>query len=450
MKPQVLTQQQERDWEEQFSESHAHRVARNATTSVGIHKAARVPEVYANTQFSFTIDLSQGERCDQQRSGRCWLFASLNVLRQRVIQRYNLKTWEFSQSYAMFYDKLEKANLFFHNMLSVMDEPVEGRTMSYLLADPFDDGGQWDMFCNIVRKYGVVPKDAMPETACSRNTRELDEYLTRYIRSCALKMRRMHADGATEEEILAATRPMLHDVYNILVTCLGEPPRKFDVILRDKDDKVCLEGTYTPQQFFEEVIGFDLSEFISVIHAPTKDKPMGRLFTVNYLGNVVEDGFVKHLNLPIEVIKKAAIAQLSDGWPVWFGCDVGKTYDRDEGILSHNLLAIDDLFGCKIVESMSKEEALNYYDSAMTHAMVFEGVKLDREGKPQFWKVENSWGKDHGDHNGFDIMSDQWFDAFVFQVVLNKKYLPAKTLKESEASSPIMLEPWDPMGTLAR
>ena len=433
---------------EEFRSERVNVVAKNAVSSCGITAAARVPEGVAANPLTFDVEVRQGDRCDQQRSGRCWMFASLNTMRYRVIHRYDLKTFELSQTYPLFWDKLEKSNWFFENILDTLDEPLDGRLVSYLLMAPVGDGGQWDMFRSLVKKYGVVPKEAMPETACSRNTREMDSCLTRYLRGAAKRLRQSHEAGVGAEDLAEMKKEMMGDVYHLLVTCLGEPPASFEVRLRDKNDKLALSGTYTPQEFFDTVVDMDVDSYVSLISAPTADKPFGHTYTVSRLGNVVEDGGVRYLNLPIERLKECAIAQLRDNLPVWFGCDVGQSYLREEGIMDTAALDVDALFGFEVEGCMDRAERLDYGESLMTHAMVLEGVNLDADGRPTLWKVENSWGAEHG-RNGFDTLSDPWFDEYVYQVVVDKKYLTDEERATYETEEPTVLAPWDPMGSLA-
>lgn len=432
-----------------FAAERANVVAKNAVTSSGIRAAARVPEALAANQMTFDVEVTQGKRCDQEHSGRCWMFASLNTMRYRVIRRYNLKTFELSQAYPLFFDKLEKSNWFLGNILDTLDEPLDGRLVSYLLADPICDGGQWDMFRSLVKKYGVVPKEAMPETACSRNTREMDKYLTRYLRGCARRLRESAAAGVERDDLLTMRREMMGEVHHFLATCLGEPPASFDVRLRDKDDKLVLSGSFTPTEFFAEAVAMDVDDYVSLISAPTADKPFGHVYTVSRLGNVVEDGGVRYLNLPVERLKQAAIAQLRDGLPVWFGCDVDQSYLRDEGIMDTAALDADALFGFPVEGCLDRAERLDYGESLMTHAMVLEGVNLGADGRPTLWKVENSWGKDHG-RNGFDTLSDAWFDEYVYQVVVDRRYLSEQERAAYDTEEARVLAPWDPMGSLAR
>lgn len=434
---------------EQFVEERANIIAKNAVTAQGIREVARVPEAVAANTGTFDVEVRQGKRCDQKRSGRCWMFASLNTMRTRIIDRYNLKTLELSQAYPLFFDKVEKSNWFLENILDTLDEPLSGRLMAHLLADPISDGGQWDMFRALVRKYGVVPKEAMPETACSSNTRDMDAYLTRYLRGAAKRLRESHEAGVGTDDLRAMKKEMMGEVTSLLITCLGEPPVQFDVRLRDKDDELVLSGTYTPQEFFDKVVSMPVDDFVSVISAPTADKPFGHTYTVDRLGNVVEAGGVRYLNLPVERLKELAVAQLQDGLPVWFGCDVVQSFIRDEGIMDTASLDVDGLFGFPVEGCLDRAERLDYGESLMTHAMVLEGVNLDAAGKPTLWKVENSWG-DKRAKDGFDSITDAWFDQYVYQVVVDKRFLSDSERKTYETEEPTVLAPWDPMGSLAR
>ena len=459
---------------EEFFAERANIVAEHAVTGKGIRAVARVPEAAARNTTVYDIEVKQGERTDQMRSGRCWMFASLNTMRMRIMKKYGLKTFELSQAYPLFWDKLEKANWFFENIIDTVDEPLDGRLVSFLLVDPVSDGGQWDMFKALVKKYGVVPKEAMPETACSSNTRELDGYLTRYLRSCAKRLRDAAADGADADALRAAKKEYLANVYKMLVICLGEPPATFELRLRgegteeqkaarkaaakaaeaagetpaDEAETVVLAGTFTPQEFYAETVGLNLDDYVSVISAPTADKPYGRTYTVARLGNVVEAGGVRYINLPPAALKAAAIKQLRDDLPVWFGCDVDQSFIQDEGIMDLDSLDVDALFGFAVDGDFDKAARLDYGESLMTHAMVLEGVNFDAQGAPTLWKVENSWGKDHA-KNGFCSIADSWFDEYVYQVVVDKKYLTDEDRATFETAEAIELAPWDPMGSLA-
>ncbi len=423
-------------------------IARNATTSSGVRAAARDPHATALATTTFDIQLEQGEITNQKRTGRCWMFASLNTMRYRVMKKLGLKTFELSQAYPLFWDKYERANWFFENIIATADKDLTSREVAYLLTDPLCDGGQWDMFRSLVKKYGVVPKETMPETASSSNTSDMNKYLTRYLRAGAKRLRDALAAGETPGAARVIKKELMQGVYRILVICLGEPPRQFDVRIRDEKNDLKASGTYTPQEFFAEFVDMNLDDYISIINAPTADKPYGHAYTVKYLGNVVEDGTVRYVNLPIESLKRMAIAQLKDGLPVWFGSDVDQGFLRDDGVLDPAALDVDTLFGLPIERGLDKAGRLDYGESLMTHAMTIQGVNLDSDGAPTRWRIENSWSDDHG-KKGYDVASDAWFDEYVYQVVVDKAYLTPEELAAYE-SDPIVLAPWDPMGALAR
>lgn len=433
---------------ERFVSERANLVARNAVTSAGVRSAARDPEVASRATTTFDIQLEQGEICDQKRSGRCWMFASLNTMRYRIMKKLGLKTFELSQAYPLFWDKYERSNWFFENIIATAADELSSREVAYLLHDPLGDGGQWDMFRSLVKKYGVVPKEAMPETACSSSTGDLNKYLTRYLRHGAKRLRDAVAGGADAAELDAIKRELMDGVYRVLAICLGEPPATFDVRIRDEKNELKASGTYTPQAFFAEFVDMDLDAYVSVINAPTEDKPYMRSYTVKYLGNVVEDGTVRYVNLPIEALRRAAVAQLEDGLPVWLGSDVDQGFLRDDGVIDPEALDVDRLFDLPIEAGLDKAARLDYGESLMTHAMTLQGVNLDEAGEPTLWRIENSWGADRG-KKGYDIGSARWFDEYVYQVVVDRKYLTAEELVAYE-SEPVELAPWDPMGALAR
>ena len=302
------------------------------------------------------------------------------------------------------------------------------------------------MFANLVEKYGVVPKDAMPESAASSQTAEMDRYLTRKLREFACVLREAYAKGEKVEALRARKEEMLGTIYRMLCISLGTPPKKFTYETRDKDKKFIRISDITPQEFYKQYVGLDMDDYISLINAPTADKPYYKMYTVQYLGNVKGARQVKYLNLPAEELKLAAIAQLKDGKAVWFGSDVGQSSSRVGGLLDLNVYDSASLFGTDF--PMTKAQRLDYGESLMTHAMVLTGVNLDEDGKPTRWRVENSWGKDAG-KEGYYVMSDRWFDEYTYQIVVNKKYLTQqqRTIIDEE---PIKLKPGDPMGSLAK
>ena len=431
--------------EQEFDANAAHKLAMNAATKSGITTLLRDADLEKRERFSFSIDLEAGKVTNQKQSGRCWMFAALNTMRVEVMKKLNLENMELSQNYTLFYDKLEKANYFLESILDTVDEPTDGRLISWLLMAPLNDGGQWDMLANIIRKYGIVPKEAMPETFSSSCTREITPWMTKKLREFACTLRTAYAKGASMEELQEKKQEMMSVIYRMLVIALGKPPKTFTWETRDKDKQFIRIADITPQQFFAEYVGWNLDDYVSIINAPTQDKPFHHSYTVQYLGNVTEGHIVRHLNLPIEEMKKLAITQMQDGQVVWFGCDVGQFHEKDLGIMDTDGIQAGLLFDTDF--PMTKAQRLDYGESLMTHAMVFTGVNLDKVGKPNRWKVENSWGEDRG-NKGFYIMSDRWFDVYMYQIVVNKKYLSKEQLKAYE-EEPTVLAPWDPMGSLA-
>ena len=431
--------------QEAFSAEAWNRIAMNATVSSGIRKAAENPLAVRENRHSFSISLEQGEITNQKQSGRCWMFAALNTMRFQVMEHLNLKTFELSQAYPLFYDKLEKSNYFLENILATLEEPREGRLIAFLLSAPLGDGGQWDMFVGLAEKYGVVPKEAMPESVSSSATADMDGYMTEKLREDACILRTAHEKGASMEALREKKEQMLREIYRMLCICLGTPPTRFTFEARDKEGKFIRDRDITPQEFFQKYVGMELGDYVSLINAPTRDKPFDRTYTVKFLGSVLEGRPVKYLNLTAEELKAAAIAQLQDGLPVWFGCDVGKRSLRDSGVMDLHALAVEELFDVRF--GMDKAQRLDYGQSLMTHAMVLQGVNLDENGKPNRWRVENSWGKEPG-KDGYFVMSDQWFSEYTYQVVVSKKYLTPAQQKLWE-QEPRELEPWDPMGSLA-
>lgn len=424
-----------------FNADPKNAVAMRAVMKNGVNAAAENQQEIIDNPMMFSIEIESGKITNQKASGRCWLFAALNCMRFQVMQKLNLETFELSQNYQMFWDKLEKANYFLESIIKTADEDVDSRLVRHLLAAPEGDGGQWDMYCAIADKYGCVPKSVMPETFQSSSTGVMVKLITLKLREDAKILREAVREGRDVQEMKQA---MLSEIYGMLVTCLGEPPKSFTFEYRDKDKEFHRDENITPKQFFDKYVGLALNDYVSIINAPTADKPYYKTFTVDYLGNVVGGRQVKYLNLPADEMRELAIKQLSDGEPVWFGCDVGQMLMRDYGLMGMNTFKYDELLGVKF--GLDKAARLDYGESVMTHAMVFLGVNLVN-GKPNRWKVENSWGDKSG-QDGYYIMSDEWFGEYNYQIVVNRKYL-SKEQNSMFEQEPILLKPWDPMGSLA-
>ena len=422
-------------------------VLENSVTKNGVRNASFNWHAITDNNPHFSIDLKTGDVADQKQSGRCWMFAALNTMRHEMQQKFNLPDdFELSQSYQFFWDKFEKANYFYENVLKTASLPTDDRKVAWLMDAPQSDGGQWDMLCALIAKYGVMPKSAMPESFNSNRSNGINDLLNTKLRHDAVVLRHMvNEDNASEDQLTAKRKTMLNEVYRMLSYAFGEPATHFDFEYRTKKDhEFHRDANLTPQEFFQKYIGWNLDDYISIIQAPTTDKEYYKTYTIDMLGNVVGGRQIKHLNLPMQDLKDLAIKQLQAGESVWFGSDVIKYSETKLGIMALNTFDYSNLFNVDL--AMSKSDMLDYKQSMMDHAMVITGVDLV-DGKPTKWKVENSWGNKVGT-KGYFVMSDEWMDKYVYQIVVNKKYLNDKQLA-AQAEAPAVLKPWDPMGTLA-
>jgi len=428
-----------------FASDERYKVMQNAITHVSIRDLAWRHNVVKDDEHVFSIQLDDWSVTNQKSSGRCWMFAALNLFRVGAMKKLKLKGFEFSQNYTLFWDKLEKANYFLEAMIETADRDVDDRTVKTLLGRPVDDGGQWSMFVSLIKKHGLVPKSVMPETESSSSTGMMNAVLVEKLREGAKMLRDMHAEGAGADELRAAKQKILNVVYRILAIHLGEPPAKFDWQWKDKDGKVRRQRNMTPKRFADRYVTVPLDEYVCLVHDPRKANPIGRTFTVEYLGNIVGGQIVTYLNVNVELMKQITLKTLQDGEPVWFGCDVGKDIHTDKGLWDTSVKDLGAIYNTSF--EMDKAARLNYSMTAMTHAMLFTGVDVVA-GKPRAWRVENSWGTDKG-KAGFYRMNDSWFSEHMFEIAVRRKYLPPR-LREALSRKPIVLPAWDPMGSLAR
>ncbi|QAT50744.1 aminopeptidase [Caproiciproducens sp. NJN-50] len=412
----------------------------------GIAGTAFSREASVRMSRLFSDEIEPMEITNQKKSGRCWIFAGMNVLRYRLNKTLHFKTpdFELSQTYIMFWDKLEKANYFLESVIETANEGKGSRIVMWLFDHLLGDGGQWDMLVSVIKKYGVLPQYAMPETSPSSNSSRMNGILCKKLRRDGIMLRRMAEAGKREDRLRAEKMDMLREFYGLLCCFLGEPPRTFDFEYRDKENRFHRDRGLTPLQFYKKYFGAFLDDYVSVINAPTEDKPFGRTYSVQYLGNVVEGRPVVYLNLEASELERMACRQIRDGDPVWFGSDVGKMSDGDLGIMDTSLYRYEDVLNTEL--GMSKADMLDYGQSYLTHAMMLLGVNLTESGATK-WKVENSWGKDVGE-KGFFVMSSDWFREYVCQVVVDKKYL-SEDQKAALEREPAELAPWDPIGSLA-
>ena len=393
----------------------------------------------------FSLDLTKDKVSDQKASGRCWMFAALNTFRHKMIAGFQLEDFELSQAYTFFWDKYEKSNWFLEQVLATADQELTSRKVKFLLDTPQQDGGQWDMVVSLFEKYGVVPKSVYPESISSSNSRELNQILNKLLRQDAQILRELVAAGANSAELQAKKEELLQEVFNFLAMNLGLPPRQFDFSYRDKDNDFHSESGLTPQVFFKKYVDLKLDDYVSIINAPTADKPYGKSYTVEMLGNVVGSKPVRYLNVEMDRLKELAIAQMQAGETEWFGSDVGQSSNRKAGIRADGMYDFTSSMDIQLTQD--KAGRLDYSESLMTHAMVLTGVDLDENEKAKKWKVENSWGEKVG-NKGYFVASDSWMDEYTYQIVVRKEFLTEAELAAYEAE-PIVLAPWDPMGALA-
>jgi bleomycin hydrolase len=428
-----------------FNSKPHNRYMQNAVTVTKVDELALDRTIVTGIDDSFSHKLDDWSVTNQKRTGRCWMFAGTNLLRAGAMSKMNIKDFEFSQSYIFFWDKIERANYFLEAIIDIAERPNGDRVVDFLLDTVLSDGGQWNMFVSLIKKYGLVPKTVMPESQSSADSSTMNSLLRNKLREGAKHLRDLHTKGATTKDLRVAKHETLTVIYRILCIHMGTPPERFDWQWRDKDKEFHRDGMLTPQEFAEKYVTVDLDEYVCLVNDPRPSSPFGRTFTVSYLGNVVGGEPIRYLNINIELMKDIAMRTLLDGEPVWFGCDTGKQSSRELGLWDSRLFDYEGIYDTRF--TLDKADRLIYHQSLMTHAMLFTGVDV-LDGQPRRWRVENSWGDEVG-KKGFFIMNDSWFGEFVFEIAVRRSYLPEE-LQNALELEPIILPPWDPMGALAR
>ena len=376
---------------------------------------------------------------DQKSSGRCWLFTGLNVLRAKMIDKYGLPGMEFSQSYLFFYDQLEKANLFLQGVIDTRELPFEDRKVDWLFSNPLSDGGQFTGVSNLVSKYGVVPAEAMPETYQANNTSQMANLLKLKLREDGLELRKAYEKGSNKNALQKMKVAQLSEIYRMLALCLGEPVKEFEWTRCDKENNIVSRKTYTPKSFYDEFIGEDLeNNYVMIMNDPCRE--YGKVYEIDYDRHVYDGHNWLYINLPVERIKEMAIASIKDNVAMYFSCDVGKFLNRSKGVLDIANFDYESLMGVKF--GMDKKERVQTHASGSSHAMTLIAVDIV-DGEPVKWMVENSWGPASG-YQGNYIMTDEWFNEYMFRLVVEKKYVPADVLKMLD-QKPVQLPAWDPM-----
>jgi len=428
------------DFTKNLNQDATNNVLKNSVAQVGIFNATENPEAKTKLNPTFNVTVDTGKVSNQKHSGRCWLFAALNTVRTEFSIRNNIKDFELSQNYLSFWDRLEKSNHFYQEILATADLPVEDRKVNHLFSYPNGDGGFWQFAANLIKKYGVVPNYVMPETAASDNTNEFNAVLTQLLRKNGIELRKLVQDKVSPEKIDARVQEMLAEVYKICVYSFGQPPKEFELSLQTDNDKLIQADSITPKGFFNKYFTTNLDDFVTIGNTPQAGREYDQTYTIEGNGNVVGGTTDKFLNLPMERLSELAVEQLKSNEAIWFGNDVLEESDRKKGYLMGDLYQIDNLFG--IDTDIEKGLRLDYKQAEISHAMTITGVNIIK-GQPNRWKVENSWGVDNG-VNGYYIMDEKWFEDYVYEVVINKKYLTAKELEEA-AQEPTVLPAWDSM-----
>ena len=413
---------------------------RNAVTGASLQSLAMPMSARSAGDTHFSHRVRTKGITDQQQSGRCWLFTGLNVMRSRMITKYNLGAFEFSQSYCFFYDQLEKSNLFLQSAIDLAKLPMDDKKVDWLFHNPLSDGGTFCGVQDVVTKYGLVPAEVMPETFSANNTGQMSTLIATKLREYGLELRAMVANGAKAKALNDRKTQMLGMVYHMLSLCLGEPPVSFTWTRKDAQGNPVDTREYTPLSFYQTYVGADLKgNYVMLMNDPSR--PYHKTYTIDMDRHSYDGQQWTYLNLPMEEIKAMAIASIKDSTMMYYSCDVGKFLNSKTGVLSLDNFDYASLMGTTF--PMNKADRIRTFASASSHAMTLVAVDLDANGKPKKWMVENSWGPSSG-YQGHLIMTDEWFDEYSFRLVVERKYVPAATL-ELLKQKPTVLPAWDPL-----
>tara|TARA_B100001105_G_scaffold154368_1_gene123903 strand:- start:611 stop:1936 length:1326 start_codon:yes stop_codon:yes gene_type:complete len=438
--PKNISLSEIKKYKNKFLKNNKNTASRNALIKNDLNTVSLNWENYSKINHHFSnLIKKELPATDQKASGRCWGFAGLNLMRLKVVENLDLPNFEFSQNYFMFCDKLEKANYFLENIIQTKDHAYDSRLIMHLVKAPVQDGGQWDMFVNLINKYGAVPKDVMPETNHSSKSMSMNYILTHKLREFASILRKKRL-----KNLSSLKKEMMEVIFNLLAMFLGQPPDVINWSTRNKDNRYFVISDMTPKDFCKKYADINIKDKVCLIHAPMSNKKFNTVYTVEYLGNVIEGQIIKYLNVDVQKLKKSAIQSIKNNEAVWFGCDVGKRFSREQGVLDIGIYDYENVFQTDF--KMNKQTRLEYGDSEMTHAMLLTGVDIKKRNSTK-WKIENSWGTKSG-NKGYMMMTDEWFDEYTYEIVVDKKYISKRLLKYLDME-PVVLAPWDPMGALA-
>ena len=438
--PKNISLSEIKKYKNKFLKNNKNTASRNALIKNDLNTVSLNWENYSKINHHFSnLIKKELPATDQKASGRCWGFAGLNLMRLKVVENLDLPNFEFSQNYFMFCDKLEKANYFLENIIQTKDHAYDSRLIMHLVKAPVQDGGQWDMFVNLINKYGAVQKDVMPETNHSSKSMSMNYILTHKLREFASILRKKRL-----KNLSSLKKEMMEVIFNLLAMFLGQPPDVINWSTRNKDNRYFVISDMTPKDFCKKYADINIKDKVCLIHAPMSNKKFNTVYTVEYLGNVIEGQIIKYLNVDVQKLKKSAIQSIKNNEAVWFGCDVGKRFSREQGVLDIGIYDYENVFQTDF--KMNKQTRLEYGDSEMTHAMLLTGVDIKKRNSTK-WKIENSWGTKSG-NKGYMMMTDEWFDEYTYEIVVDKKYISKRLLKYLDME-PVALAPWDPMGALA-
>jgi bleomycin hydrolase len=410
----------------------------NALSNNDINNLAKNLENINEDDHNFTYRVDVKGITNQQKSGRCWLFTSLNIFRPKAMEVFNLNSFEFSQNYLYFWDLFEKANLYLNNMIETANKPIDDRYVQWYLRSPIDDGGMWSSFANLVDKYGMIPKEAMTETHSSDNTRDMVKFINLKLKEDGIRLREAAANGAKPKELQAQRKEMMKEVYRMLVLNLGVPPTEFTWRYQDKNKTVADYQTYSPMQFKEKVLGdIQVKDYVMLMNDPTR--PFNVHYEIDNYRNVEEGVNWHYVNLDNSAIKVMAVESIKNNEAIYASCDVGQQLDRKYGILDVDNFDYESVYD--VTFGMNKAERIQTGASGSSHGMALVAVDLDKSGNTTKWQFENSWGTEAG-HKGYLTFTDEWFDEFMFRIVVHKKFVTPEVLKiyETEAT---LLPPWD-------
>ena len=417
-----------------YKHTPADKAIYNAMAETSIAVLAKNHENLANFDTNFTNKVVSHGITDQQQSGRCWLFTGLNVLRAQMMSKYGLDEMEFSQNYCFFYDQLEKANLFLQGIIDTREKPMDDKMVEWLFRNPISDGGQFTGISDVIGKYGVVPSSVMPETYSSENTSQIARLVGLKLREFGLQLRDEAAKGVKVSALEAKKTEMLSTVYRMLALAFGEPVERFTWTMNGETKE------YTPQSFYQEYLGNDLTNnYVMLMNDPSRE--YYKCYEIDFDRHIYDGKNWTYVNLPVEDIKAMAIESIKDSTMMYFSCDVAKFLDSKRGTLDLKNFDYESLMGTTF--GMNKKQRVQTFASGSSHAMTLMAVDLDKDGKPKKWMVENSWGAEAG-YKGHLIMTDEWFDEYMFRLVVEKKYVPEKVLNILK-QKPIRLPAWDPM-----